>query len=137
MEKTKISIDAPKNFLDPHRSAQEFYKRSGTVPEPAMSLSQMHKKPGTCCTLKPDPYAASLVLPGGRNLYEATIRAKEITQNTKSDRRMFPHGKQVLINSILPFSLVMFYVSYDLWIDIFGLPATCAQQLRRTHSLGQ
>lgn len=79
MEITRISVDAPPHFLDPHRVARRF-------PRP-----------------KPEVYSgvdeAAYVLPAGQSILAATIKGREMNQkNRRKDSKgysIFPEGKQV------------------------------------------
>jgi hypothetical protein len=93
-QRTKISIDAPEHFFDPHRSASDYYRRTGTQPAPLYSLTRV----GTSNGSRKQPLEENAhVLPCGSDLLKTTKQFKKDfpTSYGKSASRVYPHGKQV------------------------------------------
>jgi hypothetical protein len=96
IQTTKISIDAPQCFLDPHRKALEHYRNTGTKPAPLYSLARVSSANGT---RKTNTAENIHVLPGGSQLHETTQKFKEnFPKNVgKQASRRYPHDKQVYL----------------------------------------
>jgi hypothetical protein len=103
-QNTKISVDAPKYFLDPYQTA----KKCGISDSNANSRS----RESFCRTLAKgsryqSPFESSYVLPGGSSILEATIKSKEI--NSRSTYRLYSGGKFV---SLKPFFLIFCEITF-------------------------
>lgn len=88
LQSTKISVDAPRHFLRPHRESAK------------VGINQTKSRESFCRTLTKgskfqSPYESSYVLPGGASMLEATMKSKETF--TKSSYRLFIDGNRVSI----------------------------------------